>query len=285
MDKIRTSVPSLPKGWVKEVVIRKSGASAGKSDVYYYSPEGKKCRSKPQMLQYLPDDFDIERFDFRAGKNSDSLSRKRKGRKEDYDFGKDFRTSNQSVKPSRQSKKDQNSLQVKVVNSEEADFCSPPTKKKLPTKKNLENDPRRRRAENLSQRCTKPKQLFWQSRLQKFNPVSSQTKEKCKSPNLDGLIKDLLPGSNNESLLNSIWYSLFIGSKVVGQHASLNALRKHPTALCNIDQPFSAPFTITDEALHNQEKKVVAIRKKLTEAQELLKELEAEEDELDEIEE
>ena len=36
MDKIRTKATGLPDGWVKEVVIRKNGASAGKSDVYYY---------------------------------------------------------------------------------------------------------------------------------------------------------------------------------------------------------------------------------------------------------
>ncbi|XP_064557673.1 methyl-CpG-binding domain protein 2-like, partial [Zonotrichia leucophrys gambelii] len=49
----RMDCPALPPGWKKEEVIRKSGLSAGKSDVYYFSPSGKKFRSKPQLARYL----------------------------------------------------------------------------------------------------------------------------------------------------------------------------------------------------------------------------------------
>lgn len=164
-------------------------------------------------------------------------------------------------------------------------FTSFTTEKNVARSTIAENDAKKRRAENLSQRCSKPKQLFWQRRLQYIKPVSEKTMQACPSSQLDKVIKDLLPGSNNQALLNSLWYSLFSNIKVAGQHASLNALRKHPTALCNADQPFTAPFTITDDIVHDQEKKVEVTRRKLTEAQELLQALEAEEEDLDDMEE
>lgn len=36
MERKKTDCPALPPGWKKEEVIRKSGLSAGKSDIYYY---------------------------------------------------------------------------------------------------------------------------------------------------------------------------------------------------------------------------------------------------------
>lgn len=44
---------NTPKGWNRQEVIRKSGKSAGKIDVYYYSPDGIKFRSRPDIAAYL----------------------------------------------------------------------------------------------------------------------------------------------------------------------------------------------------------------------------------------
>ncbi|XP_069025035.1 methyl-CpG-binding domain protein 2 isoform X2 [Embiotoca jacksoni] len=80
MEKKRTDCPALPPGWKKEEVIRKSGLSAGKSDVYYYSPTGKKFRSKPQLSRYLGNKLDLACFDFRTGKMMPGKMQKNKQR-------------------------------------------------------------------------------------------------------------------------------------------------------------------------------------------------------------
>ena len=40
--KRRFACPALPAGWIREEVLRSGGLSAGKFDVYYYPPGGKK---------------------------------------------------------------------------------------------------------------------------------------------------------------------------------------------------------------------------------------------------
>ncbi|KAM4710408.1 methyl-CpG-binding domain protein 2 isoform 2-T2 [Discoglossus pictus] len=80
MEKRRMDCPALPPGWKKEEVIRKSGLSAGKSDVYYFSPSGKKFRSKPQLARYLGNTVDLGSFDFRTGKMMPSKLQKNKQR-------------------------------------------------------------------------------------------------------------------------------------------------------------------------------------------------------------
>ncbi|XP_038589138.1 methyl-CpG-binding domain protein 2 isoform X2 [Micropterus salmoides] len=80
MERKRTDCPALPPGWKKEEVIRKSGLSAGKSDVYYYSPTGKKFRSKPQLSRYLGNTVDLGCFDFRTGKMMPGKLQKNKQR-------------------------------------------------------------------------------------------------------------------------------------------------------------------------------------------------------------
>uniref|UniRef100_UPI00358F3D27 methyl-CpG-binding domain protein 2-like isoform X2 n=1 Tax=Myxine glutinosa TaxID=7769 RepID=UPI00358F3D27 len=67
MEKRRTECPGLPSGWTREEVTRKSGLSAGKLDIYYYSPAGKKFRSKPQLTRALDGTIDLTSFDFRTG--------------------------------------------------------------------------------------------------------------------------------------------------------------------------------------------------------------------------
>ena len=40
----------LPEGWRVETKVRQTGRTAGMTDTYYHSPDGKRCRSMPEVL-------------------------------------------------------------------------------------------------------------------------------------------------------------------------------------------------------------------------------------------
>ncbi|KAL7638856.1 UNVERIFIED_CONTAM: hypothetical protein RMT77_010390 [Armadillidium vulgare] len=81
IERRRYDCAALPKGWKREEVLRKTGLTSGKVDVYYYSPDGKKFRNKPQLVRYLGESVDLSTFDYRTGKVNHLLVRKNKKQK------------------------------------------------------------------------------------------------------------------------------------------------------------------------------------------------------------
>ena len=95
------------------------------------SPDGKKCRSKPQMLQYLPEDYDLENFEFSSGRNINVLLRKRKRRKDDFNFCKDFNISGSHIMPRRQMKKMREKVVVNHMNMQDVEGMKDENKERI----------------------------------------------------------------------------------------------------------------------------------------------------------
>jgi len=278
MTSQRVECEGLPKGWLFESVVRKSGQSAGKSDAYYFSPSGQKCRTKAQIAQLLPEGYCMDNLDFKTGKlvassNQNAAGQKRK--RPDANFGRDFQISHPYLKSKRQMKKSKDISNVVVFRSQDLTRIEGEEKQPAiaPRGSLADIEAKKRRAEILSQRMARPKQLFWQKRLQSIKASSSKTEENCEIVKLQNIVKDLFPGSNDQAMLNSIAYSLFNKNKIQGQQMAPNDLRKNPGVWCNPEQPFCAPFTVSDDMMRAQEKKVQGARKRLAEAQEILKDL------------
>uniref|UniRef100_A0A674HUC1 Methyl-CpG binding domain protein 2 n=1 Tax=Terrapene triunguis TaxID=2587831 RepID=A0A674HUC1_9SAUR len=206
----RMDCPALPPGWKKEEVIRKSGLSAGKSDVYYFSPSGKKFRSKPQLARYLGNTVDLSSFDFRTGKMMPSKLQKNKQRLRN------------------------DSLNQNKVSSI---FKQPVTKVTNHPSNKVRSDP---------QRVTEqPRQLFWEKRLQGLS-ASDVSEQIIKSMELPKGLQGIGPGNNDETLLSAVASALHTSSApITGQLSA--AVEKNPAVWLNTSQPLCKAFIVTDE--------------------------------------
>ncbi|CAL9702593.1 unnamed protein product [Knipowitschia caucasica] len=91
----------LPPGWNREVKQRKTGKTAGKTDVYIISPSGQKFRSKTSLEAFLQKNtersFDISMFDFsqteKRAKKSVSIIKRKESRRNHEDCKKKMKTS------------------------------------------------------------------------------------------------------------------------------------------------------------------------------------------------
>ena len=69
--------------------------------VFFFSPNGKKFRSKPQLVRYLGDTVDLTTFDFKTGKINAILLRKNR-KKAQPDLARGFRNDLSIIPPIRQ---------------------------------------------------------------------------------------------------------------------------------------------------------------------------------------
>ncbi|XP_008113313.3 methyl-CpG-binding domain protein 2 [Anolis carolinensis] len=238
----RMDCPALPPGWKKEEVIRKSGLSAGKSDVYYFSPTGKKFRSKPQLARYLGNTVDLSSFDFRTGKMMPSKLQKNKQR-----------LRNDSLNQNKGKPDLNTTLPIRQTASI---FKQPVTKVTNHPNNKVKSDPQRV--------IEQPRQLFWEKRLQGLS-ASDVSEQIIKSMELPKGLQGVGPGSNDNTLLSAVASALHTSSApITGQLSA--AVEKNPAVWLNTSQPLCKAFIVTDEDIRKQEERVQQVRKKLEEA-------------------
>lgn len=242
MERKRMDCPALPPGWKKEEVIRKSGLSAGKSDVYYYSPTGKKFRSKPQLSRYLGNTVDLGSFDFRTGKMMPSKLQKTKQR---------LRSENLSLS---KGKPDLNT--ALPIRQTASIFKQPVTK--------VVNHPSNKVKTDLQRATEQPRQLFWEKRLKGLRSLDV-TEEVLRTMDLPKGLQSVGPDASDDTLLTAIASALHTSSApITGQTST--AAEKNPAIWLNTAQPLCKAFIVTDEDIREQELRVHEARRSLEEA-------------------
>ncbi|CAL4148848.1 unnamed protein product, partial [Meganyctiphanes norvegica] len=179
---------ALPKGWKRQEVLRRNGLTSGKSDIYYISPSGKKFRSKPQLARYLGDSVDLSTFDYRTGKINPMLERKCKKTKGTlFDYSRGIHNDASLVPPIRQTA---------------SIFKQPVTV--------VKTQRGGRTKEDLKQISSdKPKQVFWEKRLQGLQAFDVQT-EVIRTVELPRVLKGIGPNVEDQTVLQIVGTAFFM---------------------------------------------------------------------------
>ncbi|XP_034256056.1 methyl-CpG-binding domain protein 3 isoform X2 [Thrips palmi] len=195
VEKKKFDCTALPKGWQREEIIRKSGLSAGKVDIYYYS--------------------------------------------------RGVRTDASLVPPIRQTA---------------SIFKQPVTVHKTQegkVKSDFKQGP---------QSQDKPKQLFWEKRLEGLRACDIDGLE-LDAMELPKGLKPVGPHVGDETLLQSVATALHVSAQpVTGQTGSRSALDRNPGVFLNPDQPLVQAVQVIDDDIKRQEDRVLSARKKLQDA-------------------
>ncbi|CAL1289661.1 unnamed protein product [Larinioides sclopetarius] len=112
----------------------------------------------------------------------------------------------------------------------------------------------------------KPKQLFWEKRLQGIH-ASDKKGKVVETFELPPKIKAVGLQLGDETILRSIATALHINEHpITGQNKPKALLDKNPGAYINPKQPLVLGLHVTDEDIEIQEKRVLEARKRLQEA-------------------
>nr|CAG4643428.1 EOG090X0BDJ [Ilyocryptus agilis] len=247
VERKRFECNALPKGWTREEVVRRTGLSAGSKDVFYYSPNGKKFRSKPQLVRYLGDTMDLTTFDYKTGKINAILLRKNRKKL--------------AQQPSDQAGRNglRNDLTlVAPVRQTASIFKQPVTVVKTQDCK-VRQDLKHGKQE-------KPRQLFWEKRLENLTVRRDGTEEDNRLPSN---FRPVGPCVTSETALQSLISALHTvvqGVSITGQTGSKSALEKNAGVFLNPEQPLVQALVISESDIRKQEERVMAARMRLQEA-------------------
>lgn len=244
VDKRHFDCEVLPKGWKREEVLRRNGLTTGKVDVYYYSPCGKKFRSKPQLARFIGDAVDLSSFDFRTGKMNPMLIRKhRKTRSTLYDYSRGIRSDASLVPPIRQT--------ASIFKQPVTVVKTQPTSKSKTDLKHGTLD--------------KPKQVFWENRLQGL--VAYDAVSECVRPvSLPDSWTPVGPAASGHTVLQSLATALHLLSGPITGQEDTEGISKNPAVYVDPNQPLVAAVKIQDEDILAQEQKVDKARQSLQKA-------------------